>query len=71
MSAATTTAARGTLGEGPYIEFGLADSRCVGAVAIDDSKSLRAARRLVDSGKPVDAEALADPAVDLRKLARR
>jgi 3-phenylpropionate/trans-cinnamate dioxygenase ferredoxin reductase component len=71
MSTASATVTRGALGDGPYIEFGLADGRCVSAVSIDDSKTLRAARRLIDAGKPVDAEALADPSVDLRKLARR
>jgi len=71
MSAGETTARRGVLGEGPYVEFALAGGRCVGAVAIDDSKALRATRRLIEAGKPVDADALADPSVDLRKLARR
>jgi 3-phenylpropionate/trans-cinnamate dioxygenase ferredoxin reductase subunit len=53
------------------MEFALAQGRCVGAVAVDDSRNLRAARRLIDAGLQVDPDALADPGADLRKLARR
>lgn len=41
-----------------------------GAVTIDDSRLSRAARRLADRAKPVDAEALADPAIAARALLR-
>ncbi|WP_291278283.1 FAD-dependent oxidoreductase [Galactobacter sp.] len=41
-----------------------------GAVTIDDSRLARAARRLADRAKPVDAEALADPAIAARALLR-
>jgi 3-phenylpropionate/trans-cinnamate dioxygenase ferredoxin reductase component len=71
MTVAEITARRGTLGDGPYMEFTLAQGRCVGAVAVDDSRNLRAARRLIDAGLQVDPDALADPGADLRKLARR
>lgn len=46
------------------------DGRLLGAAAPDDPKSVRFARRLIDRGVTVDAEALADPSVDLRKLGR-
>jgi NADPH-dependent 2,4-dienoyl-CoA reductase/sulfur reductase-like enzyme len=42
----------------------------LGAVTIDDSRLARAARRLVDRTKPVDAAALADPAISARDLLR-
>jgi len=71
MTVAEITVRRGTLRDGPYMEFALAQGRCVGAVAVDDSRNLRAARRLIDAGLQVDPDALADPGADLRKLARR
>lgn len=48
--------------------FLLDDGRLVGAVAIDDSTTVRAARRLIDQCIPVSAAALADPAVSMRSL---
>lgn len=42
----------------------------VGAASIDGGFTVRAARRIIDLRKVIDAEKLADPAVDLRKLAR-
>lgn len=50
--------------------FALAGDRLVGAAAIDDSLAIRAARRLIDRAIPVNADDLADPAVDLRTLVR-
>lgn len=41
-----------------------------GCAAIDGGMLVRAARRIIDKKKPVTAEQLADPAVDLKKLAR-
>ncbi|WP_431710255.1 NAD(P)/FAD-dependent oxidoreductase [Glutamicibacter uratoxydans] len=41
-----------------------------GCAAIDGGMLVRAARRIIDKKKPVSAEQLADPAVDLKKLAR-
>ncbi|MGO3140367.1 MAG: FAD-dependent oxidoreductase [Galactobacter sp.] len=41
-----------------------------GAVTLDDSRLARAARRLADRAKPVDAAALADPSVAARSLLR-
>lgn len=42
----------------------------VGAAAVDDTMTVRAARRLIDQRVPVRAEDLADPAVSLRSLLR-
>lgn len=65
-----TVVVRGTLGEAPYAVFTLRAGRVIGAVAVDDSHAVRAARRMIDRGTVVDADALADPGADLRKLLR-
>jgi NADPH-dependent 2,4-dienoyl-CoA reductase/sulfur reductase-like enzyme len=44
------------------------DGVVVGAAAIDDNTSIRAARRLIDQRIPVSLEDLADPTVSLRSL---
>lgn len=47
-----------------------AEGRMLGAAAIDGGLTVRAARRIIDRGRIVDREALADPAVELKRLAR-
>ena len=47
-----------------------ADGRLIGACTIDGGTAIRAARRIIDRGIVVDPLKLADPAVDLKKLAR-
>lgn len=70
MSAPGTTVVREKDGR-PQMAFRLAtDGTMVGAVAIDGGMAVRAARRIIDRGKIVDAEALRDPTIDLKKLAR-
>ncbi|MEU0312094.1 FAD-dependent oxidoreductase [Nocardioides sp. NPDC006273] len=61
---------RGEPGESPFSAFTLHAGRVIGAVAVDDSQAVRAARRLIDRGIAVDPELLADPATNLRKLLR-
>ncbi|MFD4325201.1 NAD(P)/FAD-dependent oxidoreductase [Nocardioides sp. NPDC058538] len=61
---------RGTLGEPPFSVFILRGERVIGAVAVDDPATAKAARRLIDRGVDVRASALADPTTDLRKLLR-
>ncbi len=46
------------------------DHRLLGAAAIDGGHTIRAARRMIDRGIAVDPDLLADPTVDLKKLAR-
>ncbi len=46
------------------------DGLLVGAAAIDDNNTVRAARRLIDQRIPVTAAELADPAVPLRSLVK-
>ncbi|GAB2961551.1 FAD-dependent oxidoreductase [Amycolatopsis acidiphila] len=61
-----------TVLRGEHLAFRLdEDSRLVGCAAIDEGKALRAARRLIAGGAIVSARDLADPAVDLRRLAIR
>ncbi|GAB3623776.1 FAD-dependent oxidoreductase [Mariniluteicoccus endophyticus] len=55
----------------PQIVFRVTDDdKVVGAAAIDGGMGVRAARRLIDRGTVVDAAQLADPAVQLKKLAK-
>lgn len=69
-TAGTRTVVRGTPGQGPAAFLGWRDGRLTGAVSIDDPRTARAARRLVDRQVAVDPDVLADPAVDLRVLLR-
>ena len=52
------------------VAFHVDDGLLVGAVSIDDSQTVRAARRIIDQRIPVDAADLADPSVSLRDLLR-
>lgn len=47
-----------------------ADGRLIGACTLDGGTTIRAARRIIDRGIVVDPLKLADPSVDLKKLAR-
>lgn len=47
-----------------------ADGRLIGASTIDGGTTIHAARRIIDRGIVVDPMQLADPTVDLKKLAR-
>lgn len=58
-----------TAGTHPSV-FLLHDGVLVGAAAIDDTMTIRAARRLIDQRIPVDARDLADPSIALRGLLR-
>jgi 3-phenylpropionate/trans-cinnamate dioxygenase ferredoxin reductase subunit len=65
---------RGAIDERAGVAFmGVRDGRLVAACGLSRgtgaAKAIRVARMLVESGVPVDAEQLADPAVDLRRLA--
>jgi len=61
---------RGSVGEPPFSVFAVRDGLVVGAVSVGDSTAVRAARRLIDRGIPVDPAQLIDPTTDLRKLVR-
>lgn len=55
----------------PQMAFRLTpDGRMAGAVAVDGGMTVRVARRIIDRGLTVDPDKLADPSIDLKKLAR-
>ncbi|OBJ37519.1 ferredoxin reductase [Mycolicibacterium mucogenicum] len=62
---------RGTFGEPPFAVFALRGDKLVGAVGVDDNKSVRAAKRIIERNVSVDADALRDTARDLRSLLGR
>ncbi|GGJ34125.1 NAD(P)/FAD-dependent oxidoreductase [Streptomyces brasiliensis] len=70
MDQAAQTVLRGSLDDPAFALFGLRDGHVVAAAAVDDSTAVRAARRMIDRRVPVDADRLADPAVNLRALLR-
>jgi NADPH-dependent 2,4-dienoyl-CoA reductase/sulfur reductase-like enzyme len=71
MADAERTVLRGTPDSGAFTVFGLRDGRLVAAAAIDRGRDIKAARRIVDRGVPVDAARLADESADLRALLKR
>ena len=68
-TAGEDTVVRGDLAAGPVLQVAVAGGLVVGAVAVDEPRGLRAARRLLDRRVPVDVDELAHPATDLRRLA--
>lgn len=64
------TVHRGDPGPGPFSVMGWRDGVLTGAVTVDDPRTARAVRRLVDRRVVVDPDVLADPAADLRSLLR-
>jgi 3-phenylpropionate/trans-cinnamate dioxygenase ferredoxin reductase subunit len=70
LAGATTTVVRGQVGEPSFAAFALERNHVVAAVAVNDSTAARAARRMIDRRITVDAEHLADPSTDLRRLLR-
>ncbi|WP_416354812.1 oxidoreductase C-terminal domain-containing protein [Arthrobacter gandavensis] len=70
LSGAGSSVERGEPGPG-YMVFRISpDGTLAGAAGIDSGNSIRAARRLIALGRPVDAGSLADVDVDLRRLLR-
>ena len=61
---------RGDLDGFPVTAFYLAEGRVIAAAMVNRPREHRAARRLIAAGAAVDPAALADPATDLRALAR-
>lgn len=61
---------RGSFDDPSFSVFGLRDGRVVAAASVDDSTAVRAARRMIDRGLPVDAGRLSDTSVNLRSLLR-
>jgi 3-phenylpropionate/trans-cinnamate dioxygenase ferredoxin reductase component len=71
LNQADEIAVRGSIGQPPFSVFGLRAGRVIGAVSVDDSPAVRAARRLIDRGITVEGAQLTDRGSDLRKLVRR
>ncbi|UWX96769.1 FAD-dependent oxidoreductase [Arthrobacter zhaoxinii] len=64
------TVLRGEPGPG-FTAFRLGlDGRLAGVAAVDGGTAVRAARKLIESGRVLDPALLQDPAVDVRRLAR-
>jgi 3-phenylpropionate/trans-cinnamate dioxygenase ferredoxin reductase subunit len=61
---------RGSIAERSFARFALADGRVRAVVALDRSRDIIAARKLIAAGVQVSAAALSDESVDLRRLAR-
>ncbi|MFD4603819.1 NAD(P)/FAD-dependent oxidoreductase [Streptomyces sp. NPDC058464] len=54
-----------------FLAFWLREGRLAAVAGLDEARTVRAARTILDTGVPVAPEALADPSTDLRALARR
>lgn len=70
-TAGSRTLHRGTLGDGPATVLGWQDGVLTGAVSVDDPRTARAVRRLVDRKVVVDPDLVGDPTSDLRALLHR
>ena len=68
--AVTAVVTRGVPGDAPFSVFTVRHGRVVGAVAVDATNDVRAARRMIDRRIEVDPDRLADTDTDLRKLLR-
>jgi NADPH-dependent 2,4-dienoyl-CoA reductase/sulfur reductase-like enzyme len=64
-----TDVVRGDPASGRFLVFHLTEGKVVGVSAVNAVRELRAARCLVGSAKAQDQAALADPAVELARLA--
>lgn len=70
MAKATTRVVRRCRDEGSFSVWGLREGHVVSVAAVDDATAIRAGRRMIDRGAAVVVAQLADPACDLRGLAR-
>jgi len=59
---------RGELGRPPFTVFYLSAGGLVAAAGINDHHTVARARRVIEAGKDVSRQQLADPKVDLRRL---
>jgi 3-phenylpropionate/trans-cinnamate dioxygenase ferredoxin reductase subunit len=62
------TVVRGRLGEPPFTVFYLDRGRLRAAAGVNDGRTISQTRRLMEAGVDVAADALADPATDLKRL---
>jgi 3-phenylpropionate/trans-cinnamate dioxygenase ferredoxin reductase subunit len=64
----TETVVRGEIGKPPFTVFYLEGGELRAAASIQDGKTVRYARRLLEMHRPVTPDQLADPDVDLKAL---
>jgi 3-phenylpropionate/trans-cinnamate dioxygenase ferredoxin reductase subunit len=64
-------ATRGSAADGAFITFYLTGGKIVGAVAVNNGRDLRFARRLMQTGATVTAAELSDPNVKLQALLKQ
>lgn len=62
---------RGSFDDASFVQFHIAEGAVVGATTVNQGKWKRAIRTLIESGAQPPVENLADPAVNLKKLAAR
>ena len=62
---------RGDPSAGAFIGFVLGERGISGAIAVNQPRDMRLARRMMDSGKSYTADDLADEAVSMRELSKR
>jgi len=62
---------RGDVASGNYIGFVLDGEKIAGAIALNQPRDLRLARRMMDAGKEYTAEDLADESISMRELSKR
>ena len=62
---------RGDAASGNYIGFILDGGKIAGAIALNQPRDLRLARRMMDAGKEYTAEDLADESISMRELSKR
>ena len=61
-------ATRGDPAEGTFVTFYLRAGQIVGAIAINNPRDLRFAKRLMQAGKQVAVDQLTDPSVKMQAL---
>jgi 3-phenylpropionate/trans-cinnamate dioxygenase ferredoxin reductase component len=59
---------RGRLAQAPFTTFFLREDRLVGALGVDDGRTISRVRRLLEAHADVTPDQLADPALDLKRL---
>jgi len=64
------TILRGRLGEPPFTAFFMDGDRLVGALGVDDGRTIGHVRRLIEARAQVTADQLGDRSVDLKRLLR-
>lgn len=62
---------RGDAASGSYIGFILDDAKIAGAIALNQPRDLRLARRMMGAGSTYTAEELADESLSMRELSKR